>query len=142
MDHFHALLVLEQEVAARGELDGVPGEVAHFYAVSTYVLQHPESMGYTAEALEGLREAVRDHLAGRAALADIRRRVRAGADGPARITRREGDEVPRWGAADWPLTVADVLAGGVVGYGARVAAWAVSVLEAIDAAGVRHGQGA
>jgi hypothetical protein len=135
IDHFHALLLLESEVAADPvEAAGGRGEVAHFYAVSAYVLQHPEGMGYTAGALDGLRRAVADHLAGRVTLAGLRPRVRHAADGPARITRRAGDEVPRWPVAAWPMTVADVVSGGVEGYGERAASWAESVIRTLDAA--------
>jgi len=38
-DHFHALLLLESEIP------GGPGNTTHFYAVGSYALQHPESMG-------------------------------------------------------------------------------------------------
>jgi hypothetical protein len=49
LDHFHALLVLE------GTFPGAPGSILHFYAVACYNLQHLDSVGLTAEALEGLR---------------------------------------------------------------------------------------
>lgn len=37
-DNFDALLALEWEIP------GGPGEIAHFYAVGSYVLQHPEEL--------------------------------------------------------------------------------------------------
>lgn len=55
-NHFHALLQLESEVA------GGPGEVPHFLAVSSYGLQHPQGMNYTAESLAGSRRNVADQL--------------------------------------------------------------------------------
>ena len=128
-DHFHALLLLESEIP------GGPGAVPHFLAVATYGLQHPASMNYTAAALAGLRACVADQLDGRATLEDIRRRVRAGAAAAGRVTRRPGDEVVRWPVASWPMTVADVLAGGAEGYAERVTVWARSIREALDAAG-------
>lgn len=132
--HFHALLLLEHEVAADPDATaGGRGEVAHFYAVSSYVLQHPEGMNYTAEALAGVRRGLADHLAGRVTISGQRLRVRRAADGAARITRRAGDEVVRWPVDSWPLTVADVLAGGVEGYCGRVATWAESILRTLDA---------
>lgn len=79
-DNFHALLLLESEIP------GGPGEVPHFYAVGSYALQHPESMGYTAETLAGLRACLADHLDGRASLDAVRRRVRRGAEGAKRNT--------------------------------------------------------
>ncbi|QEH34920.1 hypothetical protein OJF2_34650 [Aquisphaera giovannonii] len=129
------MLLLEHEVAADpAATAGGRGEVAHFYAVSAYVLQHPEGMNYTSEALRELRGAVADHLAGRVTLAALRPRVRRAAGGQARVTRRAGDVVPRWPVSAWPTTVADVLAGSVEGYCDRVAAWAESIIRTLDAA--------
>jgi hypothetical protein len=134
--HFHALLLLEYDVAADpGATAGGRGEAAHFHAVSTYALQHPESMNYTAEALAGLRRGLADHLAGRVSVSEQRQRVRRAANGAARITRRAGDAVPRWPVSAWPVTVVDVLTGGVGGYCGRVARWAESTLRTLDEAG-------
>ena len=69
-DHFHALLLLEWDIP------GGPGAMAHFLAVATYGLQHPEGMRYTAETLAGLRASVADALDGRASIDDLRRRAR------------------------------------------------------------------
>jgi hypothetical protein len=136
IDYFHSLLLLEYEVADDPKaISGGRGEAAHFYAVSSYVLQHPEGMNYTTEALADLRRLVGDHLAGRITLAEQRRRVHRGPAVAARVTRRAGDEVLRWPAVSWPINVADVLAGGVEGYCGRVAAWAESVLRTLDRAG-------
>jgi hypothetical protein len=133
IDHFHALLLLEAEAAADpAENAGGRGAVAHFYAVSSYVLQHPEGMGYTAAALAGARRNLADHLAGRVPLAELLAKVRRAADGAARVIRRAGEPIPRWRVGRWPMTVADVLAGGARGYGQRVAAWAESVLRTLD----------
>jgi Family of unknown function (DUF5946) len=125
-----SLLLLEWEIP------GGPGGMAHFLAVSSYVLQHPDAMGSTAEALAGLRRCVADQLAGRVTMEQLRRRVRRAADGTRRITRRAGDDVPRWPVGAWPMTVADVLAGGAEGYGERVAAWADSIVRTLDAADI------
>jgi hypothetical protein len=136
IDLFHALLLLEYEAAADPDAtSGGRGEAAHFYAVSSYVLQHPEGMNYTAEAITGLRRGLADHLARRVTMAEQRRRVRRVADGATRITRRAGDDVVRWQIGSWPLTVADVLAGGVEGYCGRVAGWAESILRTLDEVG-------
>jgi hypothetical protein len=136
LDLFHSLLLLEYEVAADPDAtsDG-RGEVAHFYAVSSYVLQHPDGMNYTAEAITGLRLGLADHLAGRVTMSEQRLRVRRVADGATRITRRSGDEVVHWPVSSWPLTVADMLAGGVEGYCGRVAVWAESILRTLDEVG-------
>jgi hypothetical protein len=129
-DNFHALLLLEAEVP------GAPGALPHFYAVGCYALQHPDGMGYTAAALTGLRASLADVLAGRATLEAVRRRARRGGAEAGRVTRRAGDEVVRWPVRRWPMTVADVCAAGADGYGERVARWARSILDTLDAAGV------
>src|SRR5690606_10492339 len=97
-DNFDALLALEWEIP------GGPGEIAHFYAVGSYVLQHPEGMNYTAEALSGLRRRMADHLRGRIDLAEIRRQNRKETDGAKRVTRRAGESAVPWPVASWPLT--------------------------------------
>src|SRR5262245_45586913 len=89
-DHFHALLLLESEIL------GGPGNTTHFYAVGSYALQHPESMGYTAAALAGLRA----RLAGRVTMEQVRWRVRRAADGAARVLRRPGGPVAGRRVAD------------------------------------------
>jgi hypothetical protein len=132
-DHFHALLLLEWQVP------GGPGGWPHFHAVATYGLQHPEAMGYTAEVLAGLRASLADALDGRATLEALRRRARRGAARAGRVTRRPGDAVVRWRFGSWPLTVVDVLAGGVEGYAGRVERWARSVRETLDAADAEPG---
>ncbi len=131
--NFHALLLLESEVAADpAAVSGGRGEAAHFHAVGAYILQHPAGMNYRADALAELRRGLADHLAGKVTLAEHRIRVRRAVDGATRITRREGDEVVRWEVDAWPMNVADVLAGGVAGYCDRVAAWAESILRTLD----------
>jgi hypothetical protein len=129
-DHFHALLLLESQVP------GGPGGWPHFYAVATYGLQHPQGMGYTAEALAGLRASVAAALDGRATLEAIRQRARRGAARAGRVTRRVGEASVRWRVENWPLTVVDVCAGGVEGYAERVERWARSVCASLDAADI------
>ncbi|HEU4561448.1 MAG TPA: DUF5946 family protein [Longimicrobium sp.] len=126
-DNFHALLVLEAQVP------GAAGALPHFYLVSSYALQHPESMGYTERALADLRTGVGEALDGRAGIPQLRERARRVASG-GRVMRKEGDAVPRWRVERWPIIVADVLAGGVEGYAGRVAEWARSIRQALDAA--------
>jgi hypothetical protein len=131
------MLLLEHQIAAdpTAMADG-RGEIAHFYAVSSYVLQHPESMNYTTEALSDLRRMIADHLSGRADLGALRVRIRRAANGPARITRRTGEETPQWPVKSWPMTVSDVVGGGIEGYCERAAEWAQSIIQSLDAAGV------
>lgn len=126
-DNFHALLLLEAEVP------GGPGRLAHFYAVASYGLQHPGSMNYTAEVVEGLRASVADVLDGGATLADVRRRTREKLDGSTRATRRAGDPEVGWYRGGWPMTVLDVLAAGAEGYAEAAERWARSVRQTLDA---------
>ena len=127
-DHFHALLLLE------GEIPGVPGSIAHFYTVAAYGLQHPVSMNYTRDALDGLRATLADVLDGRAGVGDLRRRGRRATDGPVRVTRRAGDCDVRWHMGPWPMTIADICTADTFGcydtyeeFADRVARWARSV---------------
>jgi hypothetical protein len=97
------------------------------------VLQHPVSMGYTGEALVGLRQAVADHLFGRATLEDLRRRVRGASNGSARIKRRSDDKIFEWPLSAWPVNVEYVLAGGAQSYEYRVTEWGQSIVVTLDA---------
>lgn len=123
--HFHALLLLERESPAADR-------AAHFLAVSSYVLQHPNSMQYNAMALLSVRESVAEFLNGRASLDSIRRRTRATYHGPRRVARRSGEAAHSWNVAAWPMTVADVLAGGSSEFPRRVRAWAESIVAALQ----------
>lgn len=125
-DNFHALLLLESEIP------GGPGDVSHFYAVASYALQHPQSMGCTAEALTSLRACLANHLDGGATLEDIRRRTRRAVDGTKRVTRRAGDGVVRWEVESWTISVADICAGGIEEYHERVQQWARSIRDALE----------
>jgi len=125
-DNFHAMLALEWEVP------GGAGGIAHFYAVSAYLLQHPDTMSYTIESLRWLRAEVARALNGEVTVEGMRRSARREGD-RGNITRREGDPVQRWAVIRWTMSVADVLEGGVEGYGERVARWAASVLGDLDA---------
>jgi hypothetical protein len=126
-DNFNALLALEWDVP------GGTG-IAHFYAVSSYILQHPESMSYTAESLSWLRSSVTSALGGDVSTEDLLLRARRGGKGTsAHVTRRAGDTVPRWGVEKWKTTIEDVLAGGIDGYCARVEDWARAVIADLDA---------
>jgi hypothetical protein len=129
------MLALEHEVARDSvEAGSGRGELAHFHAVSAYALQHPGAMHYTKAALDGLLVALGDQLAGRATLDAVRRRAGQGAAGRGRVRRRPGEPTLQWPVRRWPMTVMDVLAGGVPGYSARAAAWARSVVETLSSA--------
>jgi hypothetical protein len=127
-DSFHALLALEWEIP------GGAGPLAHFYAVSSYILQHPDSMSYTAESLAWLRSAVASALGGTVSTEVLRRAAQEDGKGSGHVTRRAGDTVPRWPVTGWEMTVEDALAGGATGYGDRAERWARSVVTGLDAA--------
>ena len=125
-DHFEALLALEWQ------LSGGPSELAHFLAVSSYVLQHPSSMNYTSEAMAWLRENVADVLAVRVTVAEVRRRARAAARTAGHVTRREGQEPIRRATPEWPMTVTDALAApDMEAYLDVVSRWAASVVQTL-----------
>lgn len=133
-DHFHALLLLE------GEIAGVPGSLLHFYAVAAYGLQHPDSMNFTAETLAGLSANLADALDGRINLASLRARGRRAAEGPVRVTRRAGDAAVAWRRGNWPMTIADVCTADTYGshdtyeeYADHVVRWARSVSTTLAA---------
>jgi hypothetical protein len=115
IDHFHALLLLEREVVF-DPTAADRGAVVHFYAVSSYVLQHPEGMGYTAEALAAARRNMADRLAGEIGLAELRYKIRRAVNGSARVMRRPRVEASRWPVTTWPLTISHVLSGGAQEY--------------------------
>lgn len=121
-DNFHALLALEWEVP------GGAGTTAHFFAVSSYGLQHPDSMGYTISAITWLRSAVTEALETGCSTESLRASARSQAKGD-HVTRREGDPVASWGVERWTTTVTDILAGGTDRYAERVRAWAASVVS-------------
>ncbi|MBX3746291.1 MAG: hypothetical protein KF833_13375 [Verrucomicrobiae bacterium] len=107
--------------------------MAHFYAVSSYNLQHPTGTGLTEDALEGLRAAVEEVLDGAITLEEVRRRGRRTAKAAGRVTRRGGDAVVNWGIRDWPITVKDVCEAGLVDYADQVERWARSIQEVLSA---------
>jgi hypothetical protein len=134
-DLFHNLLLLEAEVP------GAPGSIIHFFTVSTYVLQHPDSMNYTAHALNLMRIAHRDALDDRVTIEDLRRRARREFDGPQRVTRRAGDPEVVWRRGGWPMTAADALATATLDtYADVVVRWARSVRVVLDKDEGKHGK--
>lgn len=130
-DHLDDLLLLEWQIP------GGSGELAHFYAVGTYNLQHPRSMNLTADALAVLRTAINDCLEGRATIEEIRQRARRGAAAAGRVTRRPGDPEVSLPVTSWPMTIADVLTVGADrdAYSERVSRWARSAVSALEHSG-------
>lgn len=123
---FDAMLALEWQVP------GGAGELAHFLAVSTYVVQHPESMAYRADALLLVLAALREVLVEERSIGEVRRRIRPALDGNGRVRRADGDAIPTWPGVCWERTVRDVLDGGRANYREQVAAWARSAVRNLD----------
>jgi hypothetical protein len=124
-DYFNDLLAREWEVP------GGPGEVAHFLAVASYNLQHPSA--FEPEPLSGLGQTLSDILAGKATIAEARRRARKATEGPNRVRRRPGDPArqPEDWPSQWSMTVRDVCDSPPDRYIQRVRDWAVSVQSSI-----------
>jgi len=127
LDHFHTLLVLE------ATFPGAAGSILHFYAVAAYNLQHPDSIGLTAKALQSLRRNLADVLDGKLSLELLRRRVRRTADGPTRVRRRQGEPPVDWYRGPWKVNVVDVLTATAASYPDLVEDWARGVRGTLDA---------
>lgn len=127
-DNFHTLLFLESQV------EDAAGDLAHFYAVSAYILQHPISFNYKEETLTTLLKNVGGMLDGRLTLDQLRQRTRRMANNATPITRRADDPLPDWHSGPWPMTVSDVCAAGVKGYATAVQQWAQAVRETLSSA--------
>lgn len=121
MENFHDLLMLEASVP------GAAGGLPHFFAVASYGLQHPGSMGFTVATLEGLRQSVEMAVAGEADIPRLRSRSRQLSAVQGRVTRRGDEPVPAWPVPVWDRTVTDVLARGAEEYEATVREWAASI---------------
>ncbi len=143
-DLFNRMLALEWEVI--GALGvGIPPEEfqssgpgkeglrAHFFAVGSYQLQHPDRL--ETRAVLGLWSSMADMIAGRATREDVLRKGREAFDGPARVRRREPGRDPALGdwPRDWPVTVADICDLSPAGYIAAVGRWAEATSAAISA---------
>jgi hypothetical protein len=107
--------------------------------VAAYVLQHPDSMNYTAEALAGLRTGMADALDGKVTTAGVRSRARRANDGPVRVARRACEPAVPWHRGNWPMTIAHVCTAETFGaYDTldenqeRIVRWARSVRETLD----------
>lgn len=124
--------LLDELLALEWRVEGGSGTLSHFFAVSSYNLQHPS--GFTPDALRSLRAALADVLEERATIHDILRRNRALLNGEARVRRRADTPI---GAEDramldawpthWRMTVADVCRVAPEAYHERARAWAAAV---------------
>jgi hypothetical protein len=124
LDLFHALLELEFHQPAYWD--------AHFFTVSTYMIQHGQ---YSDEALVWIRGVLRRALDEKLRGEEIRRLAARASGNEQRtwkVTRAAGAPVlPR---RAWTVTAADVLAqaDSPDAYIAEARRWARSVLEALE----------
>lgn len=111
------------------------GKRAHFFAVSTYQLQHPSRS--TVDALDWLRAAVARMLRDPVSTDYLRRENARNLQGT-KISRTAPPEDrthvdPRW-PRTWTLTAVDVISGGEQAYVEGVARWAAATVRDLHAA--------
>lgn len=141
-DLFNRMLALEWSVIAeigngippeafQSSAPGRAGLLAHFFAVGSYQLQHPDRL--EVRAVLGLWRSLEDVLGGRANREDILRKARRNFDGPARVRRLETGRDPELGPwpAAWDTTVANVCDLPPAEYIAGVRRWAERTAAAI-----------
>lgn len=103
-------------------------QAVHFLTVAAYNLQHPAQ--FTAAAIAGLRVAFSEHLDQGVAMAEVRRRVSAVAEGKTRVLKPAAERHPVLRL--WLRTIADVyLPDQPQAAADRVRAWAVAIRQEI-----------
>jgi hypothetical protein len=126
LDRFHRMLAWESEDPALG--------VVHHLMVLCYHLQHPSL--YSPEGLRFARGLLKDFVEGGVSPQKARERHRTGLDSHNRNWSIKGTPAHH-GSYDpplrWPMTAADVIAGGKEGYCDLVRAWAQSAHETFQA---------
>lgn len=125
--HFHQMLFWEAENPAYG------AEVHHLM-VLCYYLQHPSL--YSPEGLTEARRLLVEFVERGASPVDVRKRNRAHVDSSRRNWKITATATSR-GSYDremaWPMTAADVVAGGADHYCANGRRWAQQIYEALKA---------
>ena len=127
-DDFHQLLAWEFEDPRRWEV--------HHLTVLCYHLQHPSL--YSPEGLRDGQQLLVQFVAQGVSPGEIRTRNRSRVDSGKRtwkITARPGAEGAYSHPVPWPMTAAQVVAGGPDAYCDSVRAWAESTLAALKASG-------
>jgi hypothetical protein len=125
-DSFHQMLFWEAEYPAYGEV--------HHLTVLCYHLQHPSL--YSPEGLNEARRLLVELVEHGAAPAEVRQRNRARVDSSKRDWKIKATATSHGSydrVIDWPLTAADVVAGGTDHYCDNVRRWAQSINEAFKA---------
>jgi len=122
--HFHQMLFWEAEYPAYGEV--------HHLMVLCYYLQHPSL--YSSDGLKEARRLLVEFVEHGTAPVEVRQRNRNHVDSGKRKWRIKATATLH-GAYDqpvtWPMTAADVVAGGSDQYCDKVRAWAKSINETL-----------
>lgn len=129
-DLFNRMLALEWQAINEGAVTA-SGLDAHFFAVSTYQLQHPDRL--EVGVVIGLAESLKDVLQGRRRRVDVRASAASAFAGPARVRRRapgRDQELGTW-PSQWPRTVADCCDVPPNAYAAAVRDWAEATVRTI-----------
>ncbi len=123
--YFHQMLFWEAEYPAYG------AEVHHL-AVLCYHLQHPSL--FSPDGLREARRLLREFVEHGAAPAEVRQQNRARVDSGRRDWKIKATATSHGSydrALAWPLTAADVVAGGSDHYCDNVRAWAQAINETL-----------
>lgn len=124
-DHFHQMLFWEAENPRYG------AEVHHLL-VLCYYLQHPSL--YSPAGLNEARRLLVEFVERETSPGEVRQRNRARVDSSQRTWKIKGTAASH-GSYDrpmlWPMTAADVVAGGAESYCENVRAWARAVNETL-----------
>ena len=124
---FYEILALEALVP------GGPAPLAHFFAVASYNLQHPAQ--FQPGIVDGLRSGLVDALAGKADVAELRRRASRAAEGARRVLRRPEDPpaaLPTSWPTRWPFTARDMAGTAPAEYDRQARRWAESVAASLE----------
>lgn len=128
-DHFHQMLSWESEYPDKTR-------AVHHLMVLCYHLQHPHL--YSPQTLEGAKQLLAAFVEEGITPTEARRRQRSVVDSGKRAWKITGTPTSYGTYAhpvQWTMTAADITAGDLDGYIARVQDWARSALEALKASG-------
>jgi hypothetical protein len=87
---------LNAMLAMEGNIPGGAGTRVHFFAVSSYILQHPQSMCYSVDSLEWLRSSVASALSGLVTTEDLGRGALQEIKSSGAVLRRGDDAEARF----------------------------------------------
>ena len=107
------------------------GETTHFFAVSSFILQHPIAMGYTNDALQEAKNNIVRVLNLEVTTYELRDEIRK-ASKKLRVIRKPEDEAPELRGTQWTITAIDVLNAPRETYPERVREWATGVVQVLS----------